>query len=247
MSKSGWSEECEGSFGNKYTQHYDADGNKSGWSEDCEGLLGGNYTQHYDTDGDKAGWSEDCEGFFGGEYTQHYDTEADKSGRSQGDEGFFGGEYTQHYDAGKDKAGWSEECEGFFGGKNTQHYDTKSRATTQSSDYSPDSEDFVQSHPASIPAPEIDEQGQTSNPRVSKQRGRGRRRTSGLEQLAEAFALAAAVDAAGGAFDYQGEDDKWRSVSVHWSDSGFTLSTVTFKDEETYEFYQSVLKQLDNN
>jgi hypothetical protein len=123
--ENGWSEEKEGFFGDKYTQHYNSDGDKIGWSEEKEGFFGGTYTQHYDGDSyDKSSWSEEKEGFLGGTYTQNYEGDSyDKSSWSEEKEGFFGGTYSQHYEGdGYDKSGWSEEREGFFGGSYTQHY-----------------------------------------------------------------------------------------------------------------------------
>ena len=122
--KSGRSEEKTDWLGNRYTQHYDADGNKCGWSEEKMDLWGNNYTQHRDEDNNKSGWSEEKEGILGNKYTQNHDEEGSKSGWSEEKTSLLGSEYTQHHDHDDNKHGWSEEKTSLFGNKYTQHYDT---------------------------------------------------------------------------------------------------------------------------
>lgn len=124
--KSGRSEEKTDWLGNKYTQHYDADGNKCGWSEEKVDIWSGGdkYTQHHDEDNNKSGWSEDKEGILGSKYTQNHDEEGSKSGWSEEKTSLLGSEYTQHHDQDDNKHGWSEEKTRLFGNKYTQHYDT---------------------------------------------------------------------------------------------------------------------------
>ncbi|HEX8353056.1 MAG TPA: SH3 domain-containing protein [Pyrinomonadaceae bacterium] len=121
--KSGRSEEKEDFWGNKYTQHYDGDGNETGWSEQKEDFWGKKYTQTYDEDNKKAGWAEDKEDFWGNRYEQQYNEENDETGWSENKEAFWGNRYEQHYSEDNDKAGWSERKEGFWGNRYTQHYD----------------------------------------------------------------------------------------------------------------------------
>lgn len=121
--KSGRSEEKEDFWGNKYTQHYDADGNKCGRSEEETDFWGNNYTQHRDEDNNKSGRSEEKEDIWGNKYTQNYDEEGNKSGLSEEKTSLFGSEYTQHHDQDNNKHGWSEEKTSLFGNKYTQHYD----------------------------------------------------------------------------------------------------------------------------
>jgi hypothetical protein len=92
-------------------------GDKGGRSEEKEGFFGNKYTQHYDTDGSKAGTSEGQEGFWGNKYTQHYDTDGSKAGTSEGQEDFWGNKYTQHYKDGNFSSGF-----GLFGKKDDLSY-----------------------------------------------------------------------------------------------------------------------------
>lgn len=129
--KSGRSEEKTDWLGNKYTQHYDADGNKCGWSEEKVDIWSGGekYTQHHDEDNNKSGWSEEKEDIWSGgdKYTQHHDESNNKSGWSEEKTSLLGSEYTQHHDQDNDKHGWSEEKTSLFGNKYTQHYDTDAK------------------------------------------------------------------------------------------------------------------------
>lgn len=120
--KEGRSEEKTDFFGNKYTQHYDSDGNKSGWSEEKTDFFGDKYTQRYDQDYNKTGWSEEKADFSGDKYTQHHNEDYNKTGWSEEKTDFFGDGYTQHYDQDYNKTGWSEGKTSFFGDKYTQHY-----------------------------------------------------------------------------------------------------------------------------
>jgi len=124
--KSGRSEEKTDWLGNKYTQHYDADGNKCGWSEEKVDIWSGGdkYTQHHDEGNNKSGWSEEKEDILGNKYTQNHDEGNNKSGWSEEKTGLLGSEYTQHHDQDDNKHGWSEEKTSLFGNKYTQHYDT---------------------------------------------------------------------------------------------------------------------------
>lgn len=117
--KSGRSEEKTDIFGNKYTEHYDADGKSVGRSEERSGIFG-TYTQHYDRDGKKAGTSEERTSVFG-DYTQHYDADGKRGGTSRYTSDIFGQRYTQHYDQADSKSGTSERRSS-LAGSYTQHY-----------------------------------------------------------------------------------------------------------------------------
>src|SRR3972149_4938829 len=109
--KSGRAEEKTDWLGNKYTQHYDADGNKCGWSEEKVGIWSGGdkYTQHHDEGNNKSGWSEEKEDILGNKYTQNHDEGNNKSGWSEEKTGLLGSEYTQHHVQDDNKHGWSDE------------------------------------------------------------------------------------------------------------------------------------------
>jgi hypothetical protein len=96
--KSGYSEERTDWLGNKYTQHYDKDGNKAGYSDERTDWLGNKYTQHHDKEGSKAGYSDERTDWLGNEYTQHHDKEGSKAGYSDERTDWLGNKYTQHYD-----------------------------------------------------------------------------------------------------------------------------------------------------
>ena len=131
--KSGYSEEKEDFWGNKYTQNYDSDGNKTGWSEEKESFWGNTYTQNHDEDNNKTGYSEQKESFLGNNYQQDYDNKGDKTGWNEEKESFLGNEYTQNYNQQNEKTGWSEEREGFWGKKYTQHYGDRTSSGNSSS------------------------------------------------------------------------------------------------------------------
>lgn len=115
------SEKKEGFWGNKYTQHYDEDGNKDGYSEEKEGFWGDKYTQHYDKDGEKTGYTEDKEGFWGDKYRDHRDMDGNRQGYSEKKEGFWGNKYTRHNDKDGNEIGRSEIKEDFWGNKYTEY------------------------------------------------------------------------------------------------------------------------------
>lgn len=83
-------------LGNKYTQHYDKNGNKSGKSESKKDWLGNNYTQHTDKKGNNSGRSERKKDWLGNDYSQKYDRNGNKSGKSEAKKDWLGNNYTQH-------------------------------------------------------------------------------------------------------------------------------------------------------
>lgn len=110
--KSGWSEEKEDFWGNKYDQHHDEDGNKTGWSEEKETFFGDKYNQDYNENSEKIGWSEEKESFLGDKYDQQYDEEGEKNGWSERKEGFLGNRYTQYH---SDSAGDASSQSNYIG------------------------------------------------------------------------------------------------------------------------------------
>lgn len=117
----GHSEEKKTWWGDKYTAHFDDDGNEIGRSEEKTGWFGQEYTQHYDADGNKSGTSEERTDWLGDKYTQHFDTDDNKAGTSEERTDWLGDKYTQHYDAQGSKAGTSEQRTNWLGERFTQH------------------------------------------------------------------------------------------------------------------------------
>jgi hypothetical protein len=132
--KKGRSEERTDWFGDKYTQHYDKDGNKVGRSEERSDWFGDKYTQHYNKDGNKVGRSEERNDMLGDDYVQHYDEDGDKAGRSSDKTDWFGDHFEQHYNQSGEKVGHSDRRTDWFGDAYTQHYGSNpavSRAGTR--------------------------------------------------------------------------------------------------------------------
>ena len=95
----GRSEERTDFLGNKYTIHYDGDGNEIGRSEHRDAaLFDVEHIQHYDSHGNEIGRSEYRDAtLFYGEHIQHYDSDLKKTGRSEHrDATLFDGEHIQH-------------------------------------------------------------------------------------------------------------------------------------------------------
>ena len=86
--------------GNKYTEHYDDDGNKTGESREWEDWKGDKYTEHTDSDGDKTGESREWEDWKGDKYTEHTDSDGNKTGESREWEDWKGDKYTEHTGSG---------------------------------------------------------------------------------------------------------------------------------------------------
>jgi len=130
--KKGWSEEKTDFWGDKYTDHYDQDGNKTGWSEEKTDFFGDKYTQHHDESG-KGGWSEERTDFFGDNYTQHHDASGKEAGWSEHRTDVFGDSYTRHHDVSGGKEDWSEPRTDFFGDRYTQHYGSSAKSSERTS------------------------------------------------------------------------------------------------------------------
>ncbi len=130
----GRSEEKEDWLGNKYTEHYDDDGNKTGESRDKEDWLGNKYTEHTDSSGDKVGESRDREDWLGNKYTEHTDSSGDKVGESRDREDWLGNKYTEHTDSSGDKTGESRDREDWLGNKYVEHSGSGHRGSRGRSD-----------------------------------------------------------------------------------------------------------------
>ena len=107
-------------FGNKYTQHYNDNGDKIGTSVAKESFTGTKFIQHYDNDDNEIGSSEFKEDWLGNEYVQHFDNKSEKSGFSEKREDILGNEYVQHFDNKSEKTGYSEKKEDWLGNKYNQ-------------------------------------------------------------------------------------------------------------------------------
>lgn len=76
--RTGSSEKKETWYGEKYTQHYDPDGNKSGTSKVEKNWLGEERMQHYDSDGNKSGISREEKNWLGEKRIRHYGSENER-------------------------------------------------------------------------------------------------------------------------------------------------------------------------
>lgn len=92
----GTSHEREDSFGNKYTEHRNADSEKTGETHDREDQFGNRYTEHRNPDWEKTGESREREDLFGGGYTEHRNADWKKTGESCEREDIFGNRYAEH-------------------------------------------------------------------------------------------------------------------------------------------------------
>lgn len=121
----GKSREREGLFGDKYTEHTDADGNVVGESREREGIFGDKYVERTDAEANVIGESREREGFFGDKYRVHNDADGNVVGESREREGILGDNYSEHKDSNGNVVGKSRKREGFFGDKYTEHKDQK--------------------------------------------------------------------------------------------------------------------------
>lgn len=93
MSKS---EEKTDIWGDKYTVHYDDDGNKIGESREKTDIWGDSYTEHTDTTGHKTGVSVDKTDIWGDHYVQHTDAAGNKTAESRNKTDIWGDRYIEH-------------------------------------------------------------------------------------------------------------------------------------------------------
>jgi hypothetical protein len=117
------SEEKTDFLGNKYTEHYDDDGQKVGESREREDFLGNKYSEHTDIHGQKTGESREGEDFLGNKYSEHRDIHGQRTGESHEGEDFLGNKYSEHRDIHGQKTGESREREDFLGNKYSEHTD----------------------------------------------------------------------------------------------------------------------------
>ncbi len=92
----GYSEEKTGLFGDKYTEHRNADYEVEGRSEEKTDLFADKYIEHRNAEHEVIGRSEEKTGLFGDKYIEHRNAEHEVDGRSEEKTGLFGDKYTEH-------------------------------------------------------------------------------------------------------------------------------------------------------
>lgn len=111
----GKSEEKTDFWGNKYTQHYDDDGNESGRTTNETDFWGNNYEKHVDNNGNETGRTTNETDFWGNNYEKHVDNEGNEIGRTTEETDFWGNNYEKHVDNEGDEIGRTTGETDFWG------------------------------------------------------------------------------------------------------------------------------------
>ena len=129
-----YSEDREGLLGEKFTAHFDDQGNKTGESRKRERLFGGEYSENSDATGQKVSESTPRQGLFGDEYLETRDRSGRLLSTSREKETLFGEKVIETRNAAGEKIGESRHRKTLFGPDGTETTYVENRPSSESGD-----------------------------------------------------------------------------------------------------------------